>query len=285
MAERLVAFDVETTGLFPESDRLTEIAGVAFSPDGQITGRFEELCNPGIPIPDEVRAITGITDAMVTHAAAPLRAVERFLSFCDGATLVAHNALFDGSFVANELERARRPIPRLMLIDTLSWARASLKLKEFRLSSVARYFHVRPKGLHRAAEDARTVQAVYLELVNHAKAKPSEAAARAATPFALADCLSSAVRLPPDLDALPELIAVGRRITIEYLGGTQGALPRPVTPRGLVRMGLASYLVAYCHRDKKEKQFRLDRIQGIREPKEPGRASGSKAAKAGGRTS
>jgi DNA polymerase III epsilon subunit family exonuclease len=272
VATRLVAFDVETTGLFPESDRLTEIAGVAFTPEGQVTGRFEELCNPGIPIPPEVQEITGITDGMVTHAAPPLRAVEHFMSFCDGATLVAHNALFDGSFLANQLERSHRAIPPLRLIDTLNWARVALKLKDFALSKVARYFHVRPRGIHRAAEDARIVQAVYLGLADRARTKPSPEVAVASASFPLADCLSSAVRLPPELDSLPELIEEGLRISIVYLGGTQGELPRPVTPRGLVRMGQASYLLAYCHREKKEKQFRLDRIRGVRTSKARARA-------------
>jgi len=73
-----------------------------------------------------------------------------------------------------------------------------------------------------------------------------------------------AVQLPRTLSSLPELIEQGNRVNIEYDGGTQGELPRPVTPKGLTRIGPASYLIAYCHRDKREKQFRLDRIRSLR---------------------
>lgn len=264
MKERFVAFDVETTGLSPEGCRLTEVAGIAFRLDGAIDGRFEELCSPGHPIPAEVSTLTGITDAMVAHAAPPYEVIERFLEFVDGAVLVAHNALFDGSFVAAELERQSKRLPELTMIDTLDWARSQLRLHDFRLATVARYFHLRPKGQHRAATDAQTAMSVFLALAQKAGAEDWKALARAASPFPMSMCAVGAVHLPRTLTLLPELIAAGQRVNIEYDGGTQGELPRPVTPKGLTRIGPASYLIAYCHRDKREKQFRLDRIRSLR---------------------
>ena len=264
MPERFVAFDVETTGLSPEGCRLTEVAGVAFRLDGTVEGRFEELCFPGHPIPAEVCALTGITDTMVAHAASPAEVIERFLEFAEGAVLVAHNALFDGSFLAAELERARRPLPELRMVDTLGWARAALRLRDFRLATVARYFHLRPKGQHRAALDAHTAMGVFLALAERAGAADWRALSAVAMPFPLSMCAVSAVQLPNLLANLPELIELGARVHIQYEGGTQGELPRPVTPKGLTRIGPASYLIAYCHRDKREKQFRLDRIRSLR---------------------
>lgn len=264
MRERFIAFDVETTGLSPEGCRLTEVAGVAFRLDGTIEARFEELCHPGHPIPPEVSALTGITDAMVAHAAPPEEVIERFLEFAQGGVLVAHNALFDGSFLAAELERAQKKLPALTMIDTLDWARSQLRLRDFRLSTVARYFHLRPQGSHRAALDAHTAMGVFLALAARAGATDRLRLMAAAKPFPLSMCAVSAVQLPPGLSGLPELIEVGRRVHITYEGGTQGELPRPVTPKGLTRIGPASYLIAYCHRDKREKQFRLDRITSLR---------------------
>jgi predicted DNA-binding transcriptional regulator YafY len=103
-----------------------------------------------------------------------------------------------------------------------------------------------------------------MELTKLAKARTVDQALAAGSPFPLSDCLSSAVRLPAELDALPGMIEAGARATLVYLGGSQGSLPRPITPTGLIRIGQASYLVAYCHREKKEKQFRLDRILEVR---------------------
>ncbi|MBD3402519.1 hypothetical protein GF420_06465, partial [candidate division GN15 bacterium] len=62
--QRFVAFDTETTGLWAASHRIVEIAGVAFRPGSEQTQHFQELVNPGRPMPEEVIGIHGITDAM-----------------------------------------------------------------------------------------------------------------------------------------------------------------------------------------------------------------------------
>ena len=59
-----IVLDIETTGLSPENDRITEIAAVRLS-DGE---EFSYLVNPGISIPAKITQITGITNAMVRDA-------------------------------------------------------------------------------------------------------------------------------------------------------------------------------------------------------------------------
>jgi DNA polymerase III epsilon subunit family exonuclease len=262
--DQFVAFDVETTGLSPEGCRLTEIAGIRFRLDGTIEGRFEELTNPGSEIPEEVRLLTGITDRMVAHAAPPIDVVERFMEFAEGAVWVAHNALFDGSFLAAELERHGRAVPDVRVVDTLNWARARLKIHDFRLEMVARYFSLRVRGVHRAAVDARTAMKVFLELSREAGAVGFDAVMAQAAPFPLRLCVPGPARLPEELYPLLQFIIARERVTLEYEGGTHRS-PRPITPTGLTCVGAVSYLIAYCHRDKREKQFRLDRIRAVRQ--------------------
>jgi DNA polymerase III epsilon subunit family exonuclease len=260
---------VETTGLLPENCRLTEVAGIAFDMQGKVLARFEELCDPGMPVPDEVTAITGITDEMVKGAAAPLEVVKRFLSFAGDAVLVAHNALFDGSFVAAELERAKLPIPNLQVIDTLNWARSRVSLRDFRLATVAKHFRIKQRGQHRAALDADTVVGIFRALAKRAKAKTVESVMGVAGPFPLSDCAAGTLRLPAALDALPLYIDKGQKLSMIYLGGSHGDGPRPITPKGLVRVGQFNYLVAFCHQDQREKQFRLDRIREVQPLPDP----------------
>lgn len=59
-----MVFDIETTGLDPARDSITEIGAVVVE-DGNITGRFHSLVNPEVPIPEEIVELTGITDEMV----------------------------------------------------------------------------------------------------------------------------------------------------------------------------------------------------------------------------
>lgn len=92
--------DFETTGLSPaHGARPTEIA-VVLVEGGEIVDRFQSLMNPGVPIPAEIQAFTGITNAMV-RSAPPVRAVmAEAAGFVGGRPIVAHNAAFDRKFWA-----------------------------------------------------------------------------------------------------------------------------------------------------------------------------------------
>ena len=59
-----VVFDIETTGLSPVYDRITEIGAVKIE-DGKIVDRYSQLINPKRPIPQEITELTGITNEMV----------------------------------------------------------------------------------------------------------------------------------------------------------------------------------------------------------------------------
>ena len=63
----LVIFDIESTGVVPQRDRIVEIAVIKLFPDGRRQETVRRL-NPGIPIPAGATAIHGITDADVADA-------------------------------------------------------------------------------------------------------------------------------------------------------------------------------------------------------------------------
>jgi len=62
-----VAVSLETTGLNPLQDRITEVGAVRFDQEGTLFDTFWERANPGIPIPEHIRKITGITDEKVAE--------------------------------------------------------------------------------------------------------------------------------------------------------------------------------------------------------------------------
>jgi len=71
VAPRVLILDTETTGLSHESDRIIELAMLLVSVDAA-TGRpfgpvetFEGFEDPGMPIPEVAKQVTGITDEMV----------------------------------------------------------------------------------------------------------------------------------------------------------------------------------------------------------------------------
>ena len=59
-----VALDLETTGFYPNRCAITEIGAVRVR-GGRVVDQFQQLINPLCPIPRQITALTGITDAMV----------------------------------------------------------------------------------------------------------------------------------------------------------------------------------------------------------------------------
>ncbi|WP_371260584.1 exonuclease domain-containing protein [Bradyrhizobium sp. Ec3.3] len=96
-----IPLDVESTGLDQQKDEVIELGMVKFDylPDGRIAGLrdvFSSFNEPSAPIPQEVIALTGITNEMIAGQRIDEAAVS---SFADEAVIViAHNASFDRKF-------------------------------------------------------------------------------------------------------------------------------------------------------------------------------------------
>ena len=67
MIRDYVAFDLETTGLNPETDQIIEIGALKVK-DGKVVDRFMEFVKPDQPISNAITNITGITNEMVSAA-------------------------------------------------------------------------------------------------------------------------------------------------------------------------------------------------------------------------
>ncbi len=102
---RVVVLDTETTGLDQGKERIIELAMLRVDIDnatGLPVGAvrvYDELEDPGKPIPPEVVALTGIQDADVRGKALDGTRVAELLSGVD--LVIAHNAGFDRPFVEN----------------------------------------------------------------------------------------------------------------------------------------------------------------------------------------
>ena len=102
----LAFFDIESTGTSPGADRIVELAVVRLMPDGSRESRTWRL-NPGIPIPAEVTAIHGITDADVADCPSFADAADDILKAFDDADLSGYNVLrFDIPMLTEEFFRA-----------------------------------------------------------------------------------------------------------------------------------------------------------------------------------
>ncbi len=106
-APRTVFLDLETTGMSPERERITEI-GLVVVEGGEVRERWQTLVNPGKSIPPDISWFTGITNEMVRHAPTFEQVADALWARLQGALLVAHNARFDYGFLKAEFARLSR---------------------------------------------------------------------------------------------------------------------------------------------------------------------------------
>ena len=253
-----VAFDLETTGLSAEADRIVEVGAVRFDASGEILGEFERLVNPLRPSGAVARAVHGISDAELALAETAEVVLPEFVAFLGDpgrTTLLAHNASFDAGFLGRELARLGRPMPGHAVIDTLALARRRWpKLGRHRLDFLARQLNLDPYGPHRALADSRRVRGLWLALESGLEAGESPLA------YPIFDARSP-LPAPRGWGWVEDAIGRDQVVRIEYAGGTRGPAPREITPRRFSNRGGVAYLVALCHLDRKEKEFRLDRVK------------------------
>jgi DNA polymerase-3 subunit epsilon len=173
-----IAFlDVETTGRDPALDRIVEV-GIVLGVGGQIVARHAWLINPGRPIPPEVTAVHGITDADVADKPSFAELAGEILGKLGAAIPAAYNASFDRAFLLAELDRAgfRSPEPppavrrEVDWIDPLTFARELYKDEESRaLSEMAVRLGIELVNAHRATDDAEAALRVLYAFAKDAR--------------------------------------------------------------------------------------------------------------------
>ena len=129
---KIVVFDLETTGLSPTACEIIEITH----------------------IPEETSAVNHIYDEDVANAPSFEDVVGDFYKFAYGATLAAHNAPFDMSFLTYHavkyLYNFDNPV-----IDTLPLARKVIKRdRGVNLGALCERFGIDLTNAHRAVHDA-----------------------------------------------------------------------------------------------------------------------------------
>lgn len=118
-----VVFDLETTGLYPNSgDSIIEIGAVKIK-DGNIIDRYDELVYPYKLLSEDIIKITGITNEMLEGKRKEKECIIDFMNWVSDAPMVAHNAKFDISFILNAYDKYNLGEFKNTVIDTLGLSR------------------------------------------------------------------------------------------------------------------------------------------------------------------
>jgi len=102
----IIFFDLETTGINIASDRIVEISYLKVDQNGNETSRTLRL-NPGMPIPEKVTAIHGISDEDVKDAPTFNEVAKSLARDFEGCDLAGYNSVrFDIPLLAEEFLRS-----------------------------------------------------------------------------------------------------------------------------------------------------------------------------------
>ncbi|WP_310257804.1 ATP-dependent DNA helicase DinG [Fictibacillus barbaricus] len=173
MSRRFVVIDFETTGnSAAKGDRIIQIGAVVVEA-GKITDRFSTFVQPGVPIPPFIEQLTGIKDEMVSDAPLFEEVAPKLLQMLEGAYFVAHNVMFDYSFLQGELDRCGYSPLSMPLIDTVELSRMLLLGADgYQLGMLAEYLGLEHENPHQADSDADVTAKLLMHLLDKLEGLP-----------------------------------------------------------------------------------------------------------------
>ena len=159
-----VVVDVETTGIDYTREKIIEFAGVKLI-NGKVKEKFETLINPHQHIRKSSQAVHGISEEDLIDAPEEEEIYPEIFKFIEGATLVAHNAIFDFSFLNRASKRLYdKPLENNYVDTQMMFKEVYPQLESCGLDSLVNIFGKSNKKRHRAMGDAMALAQCYPKL-------------------------------------------------------------------------------------------------------------------------
>ncbi|HEY5899217.1 MAG TPA: exonuclease domain-containing protein [Burkholderiales bacterium] len=195
----LAIVDLETTGTRPSADRITEI-GVLEIERFEVVSEWSTLVNPGVAIPSEIQALTGITHDMLAAAPRFADLAAELHERLAGRIFIAHNARFDYGFLRREFDRAGIKFQARSVCSVKLSRRLYPRESGHDLDSVIARHGIACRARHRALGDADALwQFLRIAAQQHGDEVLAVAARQVAKQPALPPQLD-----PAAIDAIPE---------------------------------------------------------------------------------
>jgi DNA polymerase III epsilon subunit family exonuclease len=162
-----IFLDLETTGLDPEHDRITEICVLRAVFGEKVHDGLATLINPGRSIPQQIVDLTGITDEMVKDKPGE-EVLHQFLDYIDKDLVHAYNADFDMSFLRAAAKRLGRTFNNESLCVLELLREKHPNLRSYKLKDACVAFSINPdENAHRALGDTIRAIGIYSALCDH----------------------------------------------------------------------------------------------------------------------
>jgi DNA polymerase III epsilon subunit-like protein len=171
-------FDLEATGLDTTVEQVTQIAGIPLHRGEMLEDRaFSQLVKPGVPIPEEIQELTGITPARVADAPGFPEAWRLGVEAAQGCDLWLGQSVFEFDVPLLDAELARHGLPPELppILDSVVIATMLLGPPEGRWSTTAlvERFDVDTSGLrrHDALDDVKILGRTLLPMLELLRAE------------------------------------------------------------------------------------------------------------------
>lgn len=290
--QTFVSFDTETTGRYPLTAEICELAGVKWR-NGKEVGTFSTLLKPSKPMTIDNIQIHGISNQMVENAPLIKDKIAEFHDFVQGCVLVAHHAPFDLGFVAVEFEKAGLKLPELPIICSSLLARKTIaETPDHRLQTLVQHFKIDGGQAHRALDDARACLHVSLKCIQRLEDELSGISKNGQLSFEVAASEPKVLNLEaiferqggalswdrfsmeslkssPVGQALIDATVSQSNFEMTYEGGSNPGAARLVRSDGIVRSLDGDFIAAYelDNRgqpfDRRSKRFYIDKITAV----------------------
>jgi len=148
-----IVLDVETTGLDYTKEKMVEFAAVRME-NGKIKAEYQTLINPEQHIRKSSIAIHGITEDDVKDAPTEAEVMPKILEFIGDYPIVAHNAIFDYSFINEASKRTTgKEITNPVIDSQMMYKEVYPDVESCGLESMMNKFDVEYSERHRAMAD------------------------------------------------------------------------------------------------------------------------------------
>ena len=167
-----VIVDLETTGLSVTKHMIIEIGAIKVNM-GQIEEKFHALVKTKEKIPENVRALTGISDEILRQEGRELADIlQEFLAFVGDLPIISHNVDFDYGFLRAACEKCGLPLFSNQCIDTLVLSRRLVdNVQNYKLKTLLKHFGIKVDTVHRSIEDCLNTKQLYEKLIEIRQSK------------------------------------------------------------------------------------------------------------------
>lgn len=252
-----VVFDFETTGLRPSDGAEAVELGALRVRCVEVLGHFTELVRPSRPIPPDMTAIHGITDAMVADARPINEVLPDFLEFADGAVLAAQNLTFDVAFLAAGCGTAGVELPDAPAVDIIGLSKTFLPGRDrYNLEETCRALGVRLVDAHRAMGDVAAEAQILLTYIGELASRDAETTVAGLIAASKGGGSGDAELIV----VIERAAAVGEPIKITYTKKGEAPAERNIIVKSVYSAGGKVYVKSHDTDKDEDRTFRLDRL-------------------------